>query len=211
MILMATSTGSKSTVAKMRTAGWGILITPDNRDTHGFENFGIDNGAWSAFQRKTEWTPDRWIPLIEKYGQSAMWAVAPDIVLGGPESLQRSLAWLPWMLDRCRRVLIAVQNGMTYEDLAPYVSDRVGIFVGGDDSWKESSLPMWGRLKTDSGCWLHVGRVNTARRIKLAAMSGADSIDGTSAIKWPETIKDITRWEQQGALQLFANPRKRQK
>jgi hypothetical protein len=209
MLAMATSTGTKRNLDAMRAAGWGLLITPDNRNPRGFPLFGIDNGAWSAFQKGIDWTPDRWIPLIEQYGQTALWAVAPDIVLGGPASLERSLAWLPWMLGRCQRVLIAVQNGMTYADLAPYVSDRVGIFVGGDDKWKEASLPEWGRLKRDSGCWLHVGRVNTARRIKLCAMSGADSFDGTSASRFADTVAPLTRATRQGSLQLFANPRRK--
>lgn len=191
----------------MRKAGFGILITPENPNPQGFSTFAIDNGAWSAFQRGIPWSPDKWVPLIERLGRDAIWAVAPDIVMGGSASLDRSLSWLPWMAERCSRVLIAVQDGMTDQELAPYLSDRVGIFVGGSTEWKESSLPMWGALKRRVGCWLHVGRVNTARRIRLCAMSGADSFDGTAATRFAKAAAPIGRAARQGALLLYANPK----
>lgn len=181
MLPMATSTTCRRNLAVLRAAEWGLLLTPDRPERWGFPTIGIDNGAWGCFQRKVEWTPERWQPLIDANGADALWSVAPDIVCGGPASLARSLEWLPWLLDRTPRALIAVQNGMTAADLRPFVGARVGLFVGGDTEWKEASLPMWGRLKAETGCFLHVGRVNSARRIRLCALAGADSFDGTSA------------------------------
>ena len=43
---------------------------------------------------------------------------------------------------------------------------RVGIFVGGSTPFKLETMPAWGELAREIGCWLHVGRVNSGRRIR---------------------------------------------
>lgn len=202
MLPMATSTGSRRNLKALHAAGWALMITPDNPNPHHFR-FAIDNGAWSCHQKKQLWTPARWSPLVERHGAAAIFAVAPDIVCGGPESLVLSLQWLSWLLERTSVALIAVQNGMTAEDLAPHLGPRVGIFVGGDTTWKESSLPMWDKAAQVAGCYLHVGRVNTARRIRLCAMAGADSFDGTSASKFSCTVPLLTSAAAQTALRFL--------
>ena len=99
-------------------------------------------------------------------------------------------------------MLIPVQNGMTAADIRPLVNDRVGIFVGGDTDWKISTLPVWGRLAAETGCYLHVGRVNTRRRIKLCATCGVDSFDGTSVSRFAVTIHHLDAEVRQCALVL---------
>jgi hypothetical protein len=205
MLMFATGTGTKRNLAGMRANGWGLLLTPDRPELlTGFAAVAIDNGAWGAHQCGEEWTPDKFCKLVDKHGAIAHWVVAPDIVCGGLESLARSVQWLPWLLDRCRRVLIAVQDGITATDLMPLVNDRVGIFVGGSTNWKIETLPMWGELAKNSGCYLHVGRVNSAKRIRLCAMSGADSVDGTSGTRFAVTIPPLSVACSQAALELFA-------
>lgn len=199
---MATTTGSRRNIAALRKADWGLMITPDIHTTHGFDKYAIDNGAWGCFQRNTEWLPSRWTPLVEAKGADALFSVAPDIVCGGMASLAVSLSWIGWLLDRTPIALIAVQNGMTAADLLPHVGDRVGIFVGGDTEWKEASLPVWGALAAQTGCYLHVGRVNTARRIRLCAMAGAHSFDGTSASKFSITVAPLTTAAKQAAFRF---------
>tara|TARA_Y100000593_G_C4225590_1_gene294256 strand:- start:227 stop:844 length:618 start_codon:yes stop_codon:yes gene_type:complete len=202
MLAFATSTGSQRNLAALRKHGWGVLLTPDNPNPHDFELFAIDNGAWSCHQRGTEWLPQRWLRLVEKKGSAAQWAALPDVVCGGLDSLILSLSWLPQVQNLCSKWLIVVQDDMTATDLEPHVSKQVGIFVGGSTSWKESSLPMWGRLSARSGCWLHVGRVNTARRIRLCALAGADSFDGTSASKFSITTRPLSMARDQLAMPL---------
>ena len=201
MLPMATSTTCRRNLAALREAGWGLLVTPDRPEPWGFP-IGIDNGAWGCYQRGVEWMPQRWVSLVAAHGGDAIFAVAPDIVCGGVDSLARSVSWLPWLLDRTSTVLIAVQNGMTDRDLRGVVGDRVGIFVGGDTAWKESTLPMWGALAREKGCYLHVGRVNSARRIRLCAMAGAHSFDGTSASKFSVTVAPLTMAARQTAMRF---------
>lgn len=194
LLPMATSTSSSKNLAALRQHGWGLLLTPDNPQQHGFDLYGIDNGAWSAYTKGLPWeaSKERWQKLIEKQGNKALWAVAPDVVCGGLASLHTSLSWLPWLRERVPRVLIAVQDGMTNEDLRSWLSPTVGIFVGGSTEWKERTMSLWGRLARETGAWCHVGRVNTARRISLCVLAQVHSFDGTSASKFSKTVPPLT-------------------
>lgn len=48
----ASRTGTKTTLANMRRMGWSILVSAAGvLRTEGFDNWALDNGAWSAFQQ----------------------------------------------------------------------------------------------------------------------------------------------------------------
>ena len=202
MLAYATSTGTKTTLAALAAAGWGLLLTPDAPYRKGFDRIAIDNGAFGCWQKNIAWTPDKWQAIVEAHGHDADWCVAPDVVMGGTQSLALTLYWLPWMLHRCKRVLIAVQPGIEPEAIQHMLGDKVGIFIGGDTEWKEQTLPVWGALSRQTGCWLHVGRVNTKRRIRLCQLSGCDSFDGTSAVQFPSTLPMLDRARRQGVWEF---------
>jgi len=48
--------------------------------------------------------------------------------------------------------------------------------------------------------YFHVGRVNTARRIRLCAEAGADSFDGTSVSRYAQTLPLLESARQQPSL-----------
>ena len=98
--------------------------------------------------------------------------------------------------EDCQRVLIAVQDGMRPADVAPYLSHRVGVAVGGSTEWKEAQLDrrVW------RASWLHVLRVNTARRIRLCHWAGADSFDGSSASRFAVTLPALDSARRQPSL-----------
>lgn len=131
---------------------------------------------------------ERAVALI---GAASDFIVAPDIVAGGMPSLALSVSWLPRLLNVARVVLIAVQDGMMPDDVAPHLSERVGIFVGGTSEWKESTMAIWGILARARGAICHVGRVNTARRIRLCAAAGATSFDGSSVSRFALTLPPL--------------------
>ncbi len=174
-------------------------MTPACVRTEGFAH-GFDNGAWSAYCQGKPWDEQAFCAALRKVGSTADFTVAPDIVAGGLESLDLSLRWLPRLLDQTRRVLIAVQDGMSASDVEPFLSDRVGIFVGGSTEWKLSSLPQWSRLSLRCGSYLHVGRVNSARRIRLCAMHSVHSIDGTSASRFAKSLPRLDNAIRQPSL-----------
>ena len=200
MIAYASRTGTRRNLAALRRAGWRLLVTAGAvLRSEGFP-YALDNGAWGAHQRGQAIDLAQFRAALDKMGGGADWVVAPDIVCGGVASLALSLEWLPYCLTRCQRVLIAVQDGMTADDLRPHLSARVGLFVGGSTEWKLASMPGWGALAAEVGCWLHVGRVNSARRISLCAAHGVTSFDGTSATRFSKTLPRLDAARRQMAL-----------
>lgn len=193
MIPYASHTNGKQNLDKLRQYGWRLLRTPftSGSKSHGFK-YALDNGAWRAFQQEIPFDEDAFIKMLEEHHHDADWIASPDIVCGGMESLECSLAWIPRLEKYGRRILIPVQDDMTDEHIGPLVGDRVGIFVGGSTEFKERSLPMWGKVAHETGCVLHVGRVNSCRRIALCGAAGATSFDGSGASKFSVVVRKLT-------------------
>lgn len=190
IIPYASRTGGQRNLGALRANGFRLLIVASGvqRD-EGWTQYALDNGAWAYHQRGEPFDEKRFRTLVERFGRGADWCVLPDIIAGGVESLALSLSWAQWVLDRCPRVLIAVQDGMEMHHVEHLVSDRVGVFVGGSTDWKLRTLALWGTLAPR--CWVHVGRVNSVKRIRLCALAGAHSFDGTSASVFSVTAKKL--------------------
>lgn len=199
MILYASQTHGKRNLEALELNGFRLLITPDTyRGTLPIWSSGkparyaLDNGAFGCFQRGDPFNWRAFEGLVAAIGDGAEWVIAPDIVCGGLKSLRMSLDWArDW--DRCP-VLLAVQDGMKADDLKPHLSDRVGIAVGGSTLFKERSLTIWGRLAKETGCYLHVLRVNTRRRLTICRGAGAHSVDGTSASVFSKNAPMLAGW-----------------
>lgn len=70
------------------------------------------------------------------------------------------------------------------------------LFLGGDTEWKLS--PMATELAREAkmrGKWVHMGRVNSRRRFRLAIEMGCDSADGSHVIFSPKkNVSQLTDW-----------------
>ncbi len=124
----------------------------------------------------------------------------PDIVCGGLASLDLTLRWLDRLRGHPSILLIAVQDGMTPPMIKPFLGPRVGLFVGGSTEWKEATIKDWGDLAAEVGCYSHVGRVNTKRRILICAAAAVHSIDGTSVTLFPKTLPKLDLAARQADL-----------
>jgi len=205
VIAYASHTGTRRNIAAMRECGWRIIICPGKRPIEGMR-YAIDNGAWSAYQQGTRLDEGAFTESLIRFGAGADWAVAPDIVAGGASSLSLSARWIETVLRYCPLALIAVQEGMVPQDVDGMLGRRVGLFVGGTTRWKEKTLPKWGALARLADCWLHVGRVNTRRRIILCAAAGATSFDGSSVTRFAKTMPLLDWSRRQAHLALMEEP-----
>ena len=195
MIAYASRTGTRRNLDALRLAGWRLMLSPAGElRTEGFPNYALDNGAWSAFSQKSPWDEGAFTDALDRFGSAADFVVAPDVVCGGVGSLDLSLTWLDRVLARTQVAMIAVQNGMTPNHLSGMLGPRVGVFVGGDDEWKEATCGMWATTAHAAGAVCHVGRVNTRRRLRIISMGGADSFDGSGASKWVKHLNRMERW-----------------
>ena len=196
MIGYASNTGTLRNLAALRAVGWRVLLTPINNLRPKDLKYAIDNGAWSCHQRGIPFDESAFYQLVRRHGQDADFIVLPDIVAGGMASLELSYSWIP----RLRAMLpvrsepsiflLPVQDGMRARDIGKIFIEykNIGIFLGGTTEWKLKEMYAWGMVAHAWGRWYHIGRVNTKKRIKLAAEAGADSIDGTRATRW---CKDV--------------------
>ena len=196
----ASMTGTRRNLAALDAAGWHVLLSPAGLLNPRGRAYALDNGAWSAFQQDRAFDTDAFLRAVDLVGEHADWIVLPDIVLGGQRSLDLSLSWLDKLKGIPTRLLIAVQNGMQPDDVRCYLNPMVGLFVGGDTAWKESTCETWGSLARRRNCYLHVGRVNSQRRIGICAAAGADSFDGTSVTRYAVTMRPLDAARRQSDL-----------
>lgn len=197
----ASRTGTRRNLATLREHGWGLLVSRAGAwRTEGFDDYVLDNGAWSDFQANRSFDEDAFERLIELLGARAAWIVLPDVVAGGLASLELSLRWSNRCLSICPLVLIAVQDGMTVDDIAPFVGSSVGVFLGGSTEWKISTMGLWGAFCRERGLHYHVARVNSAKRMAMAEAAGADSVDGSSGSRYAVTVAPLTAASRQRDL-----------
>ncbi len=205
MMPYASRTGTRKNLDALRRRRWGLLVSATGCvRTEGWPEaglpYGLDNGAWTAFQAGTRFDVKAFERAVELVGDSAEFIIVPDIVAGGLDSLEFSLEWIPKLEGIGRRRLLAVQDGMRPEDIGGLLGDSVGIFVGGSTEWKWAHLPIWGRLARKTECYLHVGRVNTTRRFLECIRVGVDSVDGTSVTRFSKNINKLDSASKQEAL-----------
>jgi hypothetical protein len=160
--------------------------------TEGFQNIAADNGAWADYQAGRDFDEDAFEKFLDWLPITPDWIVLPDIVAGGLRSLALSVRYL----NRCSAMaplcLLAVQDGIEPSDVAPLVGSGVGIFLGGSTEWKLARMIEWGTFCSDRGVYYHVARVNSIKRMALAASAGADSIDGSSASRYSVTTAKLS-------------------
>lgn len=190
----ASRTGTVRNLRELAQSGWRLLAAPDHlgryRDPVPPWRFGLDNGAWSARGGGT-FDAAAFERSVDAIGGLADWIVLPDVVCGGPASLDLSLSWLPRLEHLGVLLLLPVQDGMEIEQIRPLIGPQVGLFVGGSTAWKEATMATWAALAREQRAYVHVGRVNTRRRIALCVSAGVDSFDGTSATVYARNARPL--------------------
>lgn len=195
MIAYASRTGTRRNLDALRAAGWRLMVSArDVLRTEGFR-YALDNGAWTAHQKGEPWDQGAFERAVYKLGAAA------DFVAGGLRSLELSLSWLP-LLRHVPRLLIPVQDGMRPRDVGDHVGGNIGIFLGGSTEWKLATIAEWGHCAAGWGCWMHVGRVNSCRRIALCAAAGAHSFDGSSVSRFAVTLPRLDNARRQPDMLL---------
>lgn len=216
MIRYASRTGTKRNLAALREAGWRLMVSARGvLRTEGFR-YALDNGAWTAFQeflKGARASPvldlAAFVRAITLLGANADFIIVPDVVADAVRSWPLTRYWLRRLRRdrrlRRARLLIAVQDGMTVDQVRPYLSDRVGVFVGGTTDWKLATLAAWAKLARECGAYCHVGRVNSGKRARLCDIEGVDSFDGSGPSRFALAIRPIEQALDQGDLEGWLN------
>lgn len=202
MNLYATNTQGKRNLAAMKAGGVRIVLTPGKHSTPppGFL-YAIDNGRFILLGNPgAPWDAEAFKELIEKHGSGADFVVVPDFPGKAEATFASFRLWIPY-LKHLRNPLLAVQDGMTADDVGAFVRHyNCGIFLGGTTEWKLATLYGWGMVARALGCYYHVGRVNTVKRIRLCLEAGAHSCDGTSMTRYSCNVPKLTTAAKQPSM-----------
>lgn len=188
MIYLATASGPgpRSAIAAGRL---GQMVTPDtgNRIEPG-ATWALDNGCFSA-----RWTAKRWEATLDRHQgvPGCLFAVVPDVVA---DASGTDVMWRRWWSAPKRRgyrVAYVAQDGCRHIPLG-----AGALFIGGSTAWKLGAHARRAvREAHRRGMWVHMGRVNSARRMRYAADIGCDSVDGTFLAFGPnQNLPRLTRW-----------------
>lgn len=177
---------------------FGVIVSPTNHDS-GSAIVRIKQGwPWicdnGAFTQKFE--PERFYRFLEKmqpYQHQCRFVVAPDVVSDARATLDHFPEFAPRIRSLGYRVAYAAQDG---QEQLPFPDAFDALFVGGSTAWKlgpeaDACIGQAQRL----GKWVHVGRVNTLKRLRHFSLVNVDSVDGTHVVFRPdEYVPRLIRW-----------------
>lgn len=192
----------------------GILLSP--ACGNGIERtmasglpWAMDNGAYSGFDATAY---KKMVAKCEGHQRHGLrWITCPDVVGDHQATLNLFDQWGMYLLRRHLPVAFVAQDGCTTGDV-PWEFIQC-LFIGGTTEWKLGEdvvrLLEICRLK---GFNVHVGRVNSRKRIRWCFDQGVASVDGTSMSRFsatylPKFTAYIAGLKRQETLRLPMPPR----
>jgi hypothetical protein len=144
----------------------------------------LDNGCFTSFDRP-KW--ERMV--IEAESNRPIFVTLPDIV-GDAQRTLELFDHFKLQTNEVPRALV-LQDGIGRHRI-PW-DDLDAVFVGGSNEFKYSSEAI-NAAKTAKmlGKWVHVGRVNTASRVRNWA-EWADSLDGSGISRFDHMLEDVLK------------------
>jgi hypothetical protein len=186
MILLVS--GATKTAEKYKCDYLGQLLTPRTgnsikRIVNNEMIWACDNACFSNFDSAA------YVKMISKaQGQPRLkFVTIPDSVGDAAETNKLFKIWFP-IFERYFNVPLAyvLQNGILINDI-PW--DNIeALFIGGTTEFKLGpEVAKIVEVAKSKDKWIHMGRVNTIKRIDYAESIGCDSIDGSSFSMYAET------------------------
>lgn len=159
-----------------------------------------DNGRFSAPHEYTDTGYLGWLDRQER--QRCLFATAPDVLADYATTLALSLPLLPRIRAIGFPAALVFQDGYT-SGATPWDEFDVA-FLGGTTTWK---LGYGGQAVADArarGKPVHMGRVNSYKRLRVAAAIGCTSADGTFLKYAPDiNVPRMLAWLDQLAAVRF--------
>lgn len=160
--------------------------------------FGVENDAFNGYDEARFF---RMLELLSGYREKARFVPAPDVVGDFDKTLYIFGKMQPVLKDLGFPVAIVTQDGATV-DRIPW-SDVDALFVGGSNRHKDRESRDLILEAKRRGLWVHVGRVNTRRRIRYCLELGVDTFDGTGFDRFSNReLRNLFRWEGEYQRQI---------
>jgi hypothetical protein len=175
--------GETGLVGRLISPRSGNLVRPGER-------WAADNDAFLA------WDETRFVKMLCRIDSKpgCLFVAAPDVVGDARATLDRFWDWRWEIVGRGLPVALVGQDGAEALELPWDALDA--LFIGGSTAWKLSAsaeqLAIEARAR---GKWVHMGRVNSRKRLRHAIEIGCDSIDGTGWSMFPDKyLANGLRW-----------------
>ncbi len=175
----------------------GFMHTPmmGNSLYHG-RTWAADTGCFAAPHKHDN---DKYLSWLHRHNDIAgqcLFATAPDVVGDAAATLVQSTPMLKAVRQIGYRAALVAQDGM--EELKIPWEEFDALFIGGTTQWKlgshAASIVQEAKRRDK---WVHMGRVNSLRRLKFARSMGCDSADGTHVAFQPDiNVLKVQRWVQ---------------
>ncbi|MFJ1839969.1 hypothetical protein ACIOJ9_39720 [Streptomyces sp. NPDC088175] len=187
MLYLATPSGADVRAA-MQTGQLACMTTPAQGNViPGGSLYACDNGkfgkGWPGANAWFAWLTT----TLDRYGpERCLWALAPDVPMDAEATIAESVPWLESIRSLGIRAAFAAQDGSEH-GLIPWDCFDV-LFLAGSTTWKTG--PAAHRLAVQArtyGLDVHMGRVNSRRRLRIAQGFGCTSCDGTYLAFGPAT------------------------
>lgn len=184
---MILTSGATATLKRLLPAAHlGYLLTPDiSKPSH--VRLARRSGCWAADNSAfANFNPARYCGFLEQISRipGCLWVTCPDVVADSKATLARFAVWQPVIAEVGLPVAFVGQDGSEQLDM-PW--GRMScLFVGGTTDWKLSraARDLIQEAKRRNK-WVHVGRVNSNKRVGWCVENGADSFDGSGFGRFP--------------------------
>lgn len=198
MILLvagATKRGYPNTGEFFSPRRWGM---PGNSPV-----WAADNDSFNGFNR------DKFLRMLDRIAVAAVppkFVVVPDVVCNHAATGDLWVKWAGEFSSRKIPQAFVLQNGI--EEHPPEYAIPWGqidaVFIGGDTAFKFSP---WVREFTAfakrARRWVHMGRVNSIRRMEYARAIGCDSCDGSGMARFPRSVLAPMAYHLQNEARQF--------
>lgn len=187
IVMPANSTGWFWHCLARETGKIGHLFSPGaQRGPWRWFPYALDNGAFSCWnsrentfdEQKWSQTESEWKRLLF-WAQAApikpRWAIVPDVPGNASGTIKKWPAFAHFVRSAGIPLAVAVQDGMTTEDVRRLDPLPDVISVGGSTEWKWSTVEQW----CNDFKRVHLLRCNMPDRLQYLEDIGCESTDGT--------------------------------
>lgn len=187
LVMPSNSTGWFWHCLARETGRVGHLYSPDSqRGPWPWFPYALDNGAFACWDMATNiFDGSKWGEVYPKWQrllywaascpQRPRWAIVPDTPGCAVGTLTKWAAYAQQVIDAEIPPALAVQDGMTVEEVKALYPAPVVICIGGTTEFKWSTVEMWAA----SFPRVHVLRCNSPEKLHYLESLGVESCDGT--------------------------------
>jgi len=174
----------------------GVILTPRMSNVIPYEHtiWAVDTGCFLHPESFSLQKYLDWLRMRQQWQPTCLFATAPDVVRDAQATWERSKEVLPQLRELGYAAALVAQDGIEHMAIDWNAFDV--LFVGGSTQWKLSEIAYDLIAEAvNQRKWIHIGRVNSLRRLRAMRLGGAHSADGTKIKFGPDVnLPLVVQW-----------------